>query len=87
MHDSDAHWRHLANTVEPSMCGGDVACCQITLSICLIMMIIIIIIIRRHRSTTYLDDAANRYRPSSVICLSVCWSVCLSSKPCKKRLN
>ena len=20
-----AHWRHLANTIEPSMCGGDVA--------------------------------------------------------------
>jgi len=25
-----AHWRHLANTIEPSMCGGDAACCQIT---------------------------------------------------------
>jgi len=21
--DGDAHWCHLANTVEPSMCGGD----------------------------------------------------------------
>jgi len=21
----DAHWRHLANTIEPSVCGGDVA--------------------------------------------------------------
>ena len=26
-----AHGRHLANTIEPSMCGGDAACCQITL--------------------------------------------------------
>jgi len=27
-----AHWRHLANTIEPSMCGGDAALCQITLT-------------------------------------------------------
>jgi len=26
-----AHWHHLANTTEPSICSGDVACCQITL--------------------------------------------------------
>jgi len=25
---------HLANTTEPSMCGGDVALCQITLTTC-----------------------------------------------------
>jgi len=30
----DAHWRHLANTIEPSMCDGNVACCQITLTTC-----------------------------------------------------
>jgi len=29
-----AHWRHLANTTEPSMCGGDAALCQITLITC-----------------------------------------------------
>jgi len=23
--DGDAHWRHLANTIEPSMCGSDAA--------------------------------------------------------------
>jgi len=28
------HWRHLANTTEPSMCGGDAALCQITLNTC-----------------------------------------------------
>jgi len=27
-----AHWRHLANTTEPSVCGGDAALCQITLT-------------------------------------------------------
>ena len=27
-----AHWRHLANTIEPSMCDGDVALCQITVT-------------------------------------------------------
>ena len=29
-----AHWRHLANTTEPSMFGGDAALCQITLTTC-----------------------------------------------------
>jgi len=28
------HWRHLANTTEPSMCGGDAVLCQITLTTC-----------------------------------------------------
>jgi len=32
---ADAHWRHLANTNEPSMCRSDAACCQITLTTCL----------------------------------------------------
>ena len=27
-----AHWRHLANTTKLTMCGGDAACCQITLT-------------------------------------------------------
>jgi len=29
-----AHWCHLANTIEPSMCSGDAACCQIALTTC-----------------------------------------------------
>jgi len=29
-----AHWRDLNNTTEPSMCGGDAALCQITLTTC-----------------------------------------------------
>jgi len=29
-----AHWCHLKNTTEPSMCGGDAALCQITLTTC-----------------------------------------------------
>ena len=29
-----AHWRHLKNTTEPSMCGGDAVLCQITLTTC-----------------------------------------------------
>jgi len=29
-----AHWRHLANTTEPSMCGGDATLYQITLTTC-----------------------------------------------------
>jgi len=27
-----AQWRHLANTIKPSMCCGDAAYCQITLT-------------------------------------------------------
>ena len=29
--DGGAHWCHLANTIKPSVCGGDAALCQITL--------------------------------------------------------
>jgi len=29
-----AHLHHSKNTIEPSMCGGDAALCQITLSTC-----------------------------------------------------
>jgi len=30
------HWRQLLNTIAPSMyCGGDAACCQVTLITCL----------------------------------------------------
>jgi len=29
-----AHWRHLANTIELSVCGGNAALCQITLTAC-----------------------------------------------------
>jgi len=32
--DGGAHWRHVANTTEPSMCGADAALCQITLTTC-----------------------------------------------------
>jgi len=29
-----AHWRNLVNTIEPSVCGGDVALCHIPLTTC-----------------------------------------------------
>jgi len=29
-----AHWRHLTNTIELSVCGGGAALCQITLTTC-----------------------------------------------------
>jgi len=35
-----AHWRHLANTTEPSMCSSDVALCQITLSIVAVVVVV-----------------------------------------------
>ena len=36
-----AQWRHLKNTTEPSMCGGDAALCQITLTTCLNLLAIV----------------------------------------------
>ena len=33
--DGAAHWCHLVNMTEPSMCGSNVALCQITLTTCL----------------------------------------------------
>jgi len=32
--DGSVHWRRLANTTEPIMCGGGAAFCQITLTTC-----------------------------------------------------
>jgi len=29
-----AYWRNVMNTIEPSVCGGDAALCQITLTTC-----------------------------------------------------
>ena len=40
------------------------------------------VIIRPHRSTTYVD-ASYCYRSSSMVCQSVCLSVCHTSAPCK----
>ena len=28
--NGSAHWCYLANTIEPSVCGGDAVLCQIT---------------------------------------------------------
>jgi len=34
-----AHWRHLTNTIEPSICGGDAVLCQITLIVWLLLLL------------------------------------------------
>jgi len=34
LHTQGAHWQNLENMTEPSMCGGDAAFCEITLSSC-----------------------------------------------------
>jgi len=36
-----AHWRHLLNTIKPSMCSGDAAFCQITLTVCFFLVLLI----------------------------------------------
>ena len=36
-----AYWRHLANTIEPSACGGDdTVLCQITLTNCYCLLFV-----------------------------------------------
>jgi len=35
--DGGAHYRNLANIIEPSVCGGDVAFCQTSLTTCLVL--------------------------------------------------
>jgi len=38
-----AHWRHLANTIQPSVCGGDAVLCQIILTTLLLLLLLLII--------------------------------------------
>ena len=37
LHEGE-HWRHLANTIQRSMCGGDAAFCQDTFTTCRIVL-------------------------------------------------
>jgi len=39
-----SHWCHLANTIELSVCCGDVALCQITLTICLFCYVLFYVV-------------------------------------------
>ena len=36
--DEDAHWRKLANTIEPFLSSGSAALCQITLITCYVLL-------------------------------------------------
>jgi len=36
-----AHWRHLKNMTEPSMCGSDAALYQITLTTCFSLFLLV----------------------------------------------
>jgi len=56
-----AHWRHMANTIKPSVCGGNAALCQSILTIyiyyCLISITYgsVLAYFWPHRSTTNVD--------------------------------
>jgi len=54
-----AHWLHLANTSEPSVCGGDAALCQITTTTCCYYF-------------RFSADCGNSSAYAMVVCLSVC---------------
>jgi len=48
-----SHWRHVVNTTELSVCGGDVALCQITLTTCLLYSSCVRSSVLLHRSETW----------------------------------
>jgi len=35
-----AHWRHLANMIQLSVCGGDAVLCQLTLTTCFAVLLL-----------------------------------------------
>jgi len=49
-----AHWRHLANTTEPCMFGGDAALCQITLTTEYSCFIVIAFCVRHSRDKMHI---------------------------------
>jgi len=51
-----AHWRNLANTTEPSMCGSDAAFCLAGRN----CISIIIVIIHRHCNTTLVSITSDK---------------------------
>jgi len=53
-HRERAHWHHVANTIEPSACGGDAALCQITLTTCSVCLS------RRQRQTASTSHQRSR---------------------------
>ena len=63
-----AHWRHLANTIEPFVCGGDAALCQITLTTCFshsraeTVKDIRVMLAMFYRARRVLPDIENNYR-------------------------
>jgi len=61
--DGGAHWRNVANTIKPSVCGSYATLCQITFTTCYYHYV----------ASRYYIDAAYCYRE-----YTVAWSVCLS---------
>jgi len=55
-----AHRRHLANTIEPSMCGGDAACCHITVTTSLVFV--------RYESCSHVQNCALDRPPFPQFC-------------------
>jgi len=66
LHGGVDHWRNLANTIEPSMCGGDADFFVETLTNCYLSSL-------GRIAVTYVD-AGYCYRPSNVVCRYVCLS-------------
>jgi len=76
-----AYWCHLANMIEPSVCGSDAALCQITLT-----SYYYYYYYGPHRSK-YVDTSQPyvTYGVAWSVCLSVCLSVCVchEREPCE----
>jgi len=55
-----AHLRNVANIIKMSTCGGDVACCQITLTTCCIVVYwLTVMYLQCYNMQWYLSACAN----------------------------
>jgi len=71
-----AHWHHLANTIEQSVCGGDAVLCQITLSTCSCMLPMSVV----QSSSGILTISRIAYRGEG-------WQECTARANCNLRLR
>ena len=81
------YWADL-QSVHGFRCCGSITRTQNVSEYMLVLArcLVVVIVVTPHCSTTYVD-AAYCYRWSSVVCRSVCWSVCHGRESCKNGWN
>ena len=63
--DGGERWRHLANTIELSMCSGDAAFCQITLTTCYYYQLTWLYAVMRQRNVYLIEIGFSRITPTN----------------------